>query len=176
MHRTTVDAVRVHRAPLCHARGLLVAGNLRLPCALGRSGVTRAKREGDGASPAGWLAVRRIWWRADRVPPPRGRVPRRRIRPDLGWCDDARHRRYNQPIPLPTAAGHELMWREDRLYDYVVELGWNDRPAKPGRGSAIFLHLARPGLSPTAGCVAVTPAAIRPLLARLGPRTRLVIA
>ena len=38
------------------------------PCALGRSSVVgeSAKREGDGATPAGRFALRRVLWRADR--------------------------------------------------------------------------------------------------------------
>ena len=44
-----------------------------------------------------------------------------------------------------------------------------------GRGSAIFLHLARPEFSPTEGCVAVAPAMIRRLLERIGPKTRIEI-
>lgn len=68
------------------------------------------------------------------------------------------------------------MWRDDGLYDLVVELGWNDAPATPGRGSAIFLHAARPGFTPTAGCVALEARILRRVVARLGPKTKLEIA
>ena len=63
------------------------------------------------------------------------------------------------------------MWRDDHLYDVVLDLAWNRGPVRPGHGSAIFLHLAAAGLKPTAGCVAVEPRMIRRLLARIGPRT-----
>jgi L,D-peptidoglycan transpeptidase YkuD (ErfK/YbiS/YcfS/YnhG family) len=39
----------------------------------------------------------------------------------------------------------------------------------------VFLHLARPQYAPTAGCVAMTAAAIRRLLRRIGPHTRIII-
>jgi L,D-peptidoglycan transpeptidase YkuD (ErfK/YbiS/YcfS/YnhG family) len=58
-------------------------------------------------------------------------------------------------VRLPFEASHERLWREDHLYDLVGVLGWNDDPPRPGRGSAIFLHLARPDFGPTEGCIAL---------------------
>jgi L,D-peptidoglycan transpeptidase YkuD (ErfK/YbiS/YcfS/YnhG family) len=156
--------------------GWLTAGALRFPCALGRSGVTHAKREGDGATPAGRFALRRLWLRPGAGFGRPSHLPQRLTRPHDGWCDDARHPRYNRPVRLPFAAGHERMWREDALYDAVIEIGWNDQPAVRGRGSAIFLHLARPGYKPTEGCVAVARPHLARLLPLIGPRTRIDIA
>jgi L,D-peptidoglycan transpeptidase YkuD (ErfK/YbiS/YcfS/YnhG family) len=96
--------------------------------------------------------------------PCRARVPLERIEPGLGWCDASGDRNYNQPVHLPYPASHEKMARDDRLYDTVLVLDWNLRPAKRGRGSAIFLHLARPGFTPTEGCVAVSRATMRRIL------------
>ncbi|MCA1906615.1 MAG: L,D-transpeptidase family protein [Desulfarculus sp.] len=142
----------------------------RHACVLGRSGVFRDKREGDGATPAGDWPVRRVWFRPDRQPAPlTAGLPVRAIAPDDGWCDDPGHPEYNRPVKLPFPASHEKMWREDRLYDLVVELGYNDDPVVPGRGSAIFLHLARPDRSPTAGCVAFAREDLLAILSRLGP-------
>ncbi len=159
------------------ARGRLSAGRgAPLPCALGPAGIVVDKREGDGATPRGALPVRRLWRRADRGPRPPTALPVRTIRRDDGWCDAPGHRSYNRLVRLPFQGSHEALWRQDGLYDLVAELGWNDRPARPGRGSAIFLHAARPGFPPTAGCVALAPEALRRLLAKLGPRTVLRIA
>jgi L,D-peptidoglycan transpeptidase YkuD (ErfK/YbiS/YcfS/YnhG family) len=57
--------------------------------------------------------------------------------------------------------------REDHLYDIVLVLGYNDRPRVRGKGSAIFVHLAREGLTPTAGCIAFSRRDLRALLAEL---------
>ncbi len=124
-------------------------------CALGRTGVSTEKREGDGATPAGALVLRRLLWRADRLERPLAVVPAAPLSPAAGWCDDPGDAAYNTEIRLPHSASHERLWREDALYDLVGVLGWNDAPPVPGRGSAIFLHVAAPGHTPTAGCVAL---------------------
>jgi L,D-peptidoglycan transpeptidase YkuD (ErfK/YbiS/YcfS/YnhG family) len=156
--------------------GRLTVMRLVLPCALGKGGVSAAKREGDGATPRGRFPLRRVWLRPDRRAPPHGALPTCFTEPQDGWCDDPRHPRYNRPVRLPFAASHERMWRDDDIYDVVIEIGWNDRPAIRGRGSAIFLHLARPGYTPTEGCIAVSRRDMARLLPRLGPHTRIDIA
>jgi L,D-peptidoglycan transpeptidase YkuD (ErfK/YbiS/YcfS/YnhG family) len=173
--RRTARVIRVFRSPLDKTRGRLAAPGLDLPCSLGRSGPRAAKREGDGATPFGRFTVLGGFYRPDRLLRPWTAVSLRRSRPDLGWCDDPRDRNYNRPIPLPATAGHEKLWREDGLYDVVLDLSYNRGPRRRGRGSAIFLHLARPDGRPTEGCVAVNRQRMARLLARLGPATTLVI-
>ncbi|QFU14984.1 L,D-transpeptidase family protein [Microvirga thermotolerans] len=175
MKTAYVNLVVVRRSPLDRRRGRLEAGALVLPCALGRTGPRRDKREGDGASPIGRFPLLQGFYRADRMNRPRTGLKLRPLRPQDGWSDDPRDRRYNRPVPLPCPTGHEKMWREDHLYDIVLDIGWNRGPIRRGRGSAIFLHLARPGFAPTEGCVAVAPQAARRLLERIGPRTRIAI-
>jgi L,D-peptidoglycan transpeptidase YkuD (ErfK/YbiS/YcfS/YnhG family) len=175
MIRSYVDTVRVFPLPGDRRRGRLVAGNLVLPCALGRGGARRDKREGDGATPIGRFRLLQAFYRGDRRWRPRTGLLLRRLRRQDGWSDDPRDPRYNQLVRLPRAAGHETMWREDALYDVVVDIGWNRGPVIRGRGSAIFLHLARPGFMPTHGCVAVDGRMIGRLLERIGPRTRIEI-
>lgn len=134
-------------------------------CALGRGGIRRDKREGDGATPVGLLPLRRVLYRADRVAAPRCRVAVEPIAPEDGWCDDPSHADYNRQVRLPHPARHEELWRADSLYDIVGVLGWNDAPVERGRGSAIFLHLARPDLGPTEGCIALPERDLRAVLA-----------
>jgi L,D-peptidoglycan transpeptidase YkuD (ErfK/YbiS/YcfS/YnhG family) len=133
---------------------LVVAGQI-YRMALGRSGVRADKQEGDGATPAGLLPLRRVLYRADKVAIPRTALPREPIAVSDGWCDDPGHPDYNRPVQLPHPASCEELWRRDAVYDIVVVLGWNDAPVVRGRGSAIFLHAARPGYAPTEGCVAL---------------------
>ncbi len=133
--------------------------------AIGRGGVRADKQEGDGATPLGLLPLRRVLYRADRGPVPLAAVPREPIAPDDGWCDDPAYPDYNRMVRLPHPAHCEALWRDDRLYDIVGVLGWNDAPVVRGRGSAIFLHVARPDLAPTAGCIALPPSDLRAVLA-----------
>jgi len=154
-----------------HRRGLLAAGPLHAACALGRSGIRRDKREGDGATPAGHWRMVGLLYRADRLPRPMTRLPVSPIRPDLGWCDDPSDRRYNRPVRVPYHGSHERLWREDRLYDLLVVLDYNLAAPRPGAGSAVFLHLASPNFAPAAGCIAVAPETMRRILALVGTTT-----
>ena len=140
-------------------------------CALGRSGVIEAgdKREGDGFSPLGAWPLRRVFFRPDRGPPPGTALATRAISPKDGWCDDPADPAYNRLIQKPYPASHEDLWRADGVYDLIVELGHNDDPPIPGLGSAIFLHLARPGFTPTEGCVALERAALEAVLRQAEP-------
>jgi L,D-peptidoglycan transpeptidase YkuD (ErfK/YbiS/YcfS/YnhG family) len=135
--------------------GWISCGAARFKCALGRCGRRAIKREGDGASPIGRWPLRRVFYRADRMTRPRTGLLLAPLRRDDGWCDAAADRNYNRRVRLPYSASAESMWRQDRLYDLVVVLGHNDRPRRRNGGSAIFLHLARPGYAPTAGCIAL---------------------
>lgn len=171
MKRRTARVIRVFRSPLDRTRGRLVGAGIDLPCALGRSGPGHGKREGDGLTPVGRFKVLCALYRPDRMRRPPTSLPLGAIRPDLGWADDPRDRRYNRPITLPSSFGHERMWRDDALYDLVLDLSYNRGPAVPGRGSAIFLHSARPGFLPTEGCIAVDRSRIRALVERIGPDT-----
>ncbi len=137
------------------ADGRFVFAGRSYACALGRAGVSLEKREGDGATPAGTLPLRRLFWRPDRLTRPGTVVPAQPLATDIGWCDDPAASAYNTEVRLPCAVAHERLWREDSLYDLIGVLGWNDSPVVAGRGSAIFLHVAAPGLAPTAGCVAL---------------------
>lgn len=136
-----------------------------VPCAIGKGGIRTDKREGDGASPVGSFALRRVLYRPDRGAKPATALPVSAIAPDDGWCDDPAHPDYNRPVTLPHPASCERMWREDGLYDIVVVLGHNDDPPVPGLGSAIFLHVAKPDYAGTEGCVALAIGHLRELLA-----------
>ena len=97
------------------------------------------------------------------------------LQPDDGWVDDPADSNYNRPVKLPYPASHEEMWLKDGLYDLVVVIGYNTDPVVPGRGSAIFLHVARPDFSPTAGCIAIGREVLAGLLGLLGPGSRITI-
>jgi L,D-peptidoglycan transpeptidase YkuD (ErfK/YbiS/YcfS/YnhG family) len=158
--------------------GVFDLGGRLTRCALGPAGVVAAaeKREGDGRSPLGVWPIRRVLYRPDRGPAPPTELPLAPITPSDGWCDAPDDSAYNRPVTLPYPASAEAMWREDEAYDLVAILGHNDDPPLPGRGSAIFLHLARPGFPPTQGCVALSRADMLELLLLAGPGSAIAIA
>ena len=166
-------AARVVARPGDRLKGLIRIGPHVIPCALGRGGITRFKREGDGGTPAARMALLYGYYRADRIARP---VAHHRLSPTpprLGWSDDVNDGRYNRPVSRPFNGSHEEMARADELYDTVIVLDWNVTRRALHRGSAIFLHLARPGYTPTAGCVAVTAKDMRRLLGFLAPGAEL---
>ena len=148
-----------------HPEGRLSLRGLVFRAALGRGGVRRDKQEGDGATPAGLLPLRRVLYRADRVPAPECAVAVEPIAPNDGWCDDVSQADYNRMIRLPHDGHYEELWRADGVYDLIGVLGWNDAPVQRGRGSAIFLHVARPDYVPTEGCIALAMRDLRHVLA-----------
>jgi L,D-peptidoglycan transpeptidase YkuD (ErfK/YbiS/YcfS/YnhG family) len=170
-----LSEIRIKAAAGNPRRGWLTAGGQTIPVALGRGGIKANKREGDGGTPRGTFRPRQVWWRGDRHPRPRSFLPVRAIRPEDAWCEDPQSRHYNQPMRLDRDSSGDRLARGDRLYDFIIEIDHNSAPRIAGRGSAVFLHLARQDFSPTAGCVSMTQSAMLRLLARLGPETRIVI-
>jgi L,D-peptidoglycan transpeptidase YkuD (ErfK/YbiS/YcfS/YnhG family) len=168
-------SLRIRPAAGNPRRGWLTEGGLAIPVALGRGGILANKREGDGATPMGIFRPRQVWWRADRHVRPRTLLPVRAIGPDDAWCEDSNDRHYNQPVRLTPGHHGDRLQRDDHLYDFIVEIDHNTCPRIAGRGSAVFLHLARDNFGPTAGCVSMTKSAMLHLLRRLSPRTRIRI-
>jgi L,D-peptidoglycan transpeptidase YkuD (ErfK/YbiS/YcfS/YnhG family) len=159
------------------ADGVARWGALRFRCALGRSGRRSDKREGDGATPVGAWPMRRLLYRPDRfAAPPESGLPAAPIARADGWCDAPGDPAYNQPVRLPYRASAERLWRRDLVYDLIVVLGHNDAPVVPGHGSAVFLHIARPGYPPTQGCVALARRDLLAVLAAADPASHVVVA
>jgi len=144
-------------------------------CAIGRGGICADKREGDGATPAGIFPCRLVYWRPDHLAEPRTALPRTALAPEDGWCDAPGDPAYNRLVRLPYPVSAERLWREDGVYDLIVPLGYNDDPVVPGKGSAIFLHAARPDYVPTEGCVALALGDLLDFLAAAGASPRVVI-
>lgn len=156
-------------------QGRLIAGSWEMKCAFGRSGLTHHKKEGDGATPIGTWPLRLLYRRPDRPEAPQTGLPVVDISAGQGWCDDPAHQDYNQLVALPFVASHEILWRDDGLYDLMVPLGYNDTSIVPGKGSAIFFHLARADYQPTEGCIAISEQDMRKLLPLLSPKTQMTI-
>lgn len=175
MRRIFLRNIAVQPLPGRKSRGLLRAGALVLPVALGRGGIKANKREGDGGTPRGRFRPLRLWWRADRLPRPRTLLPTRRITRAAAWSEDPGDRSYNRPVVRSANEPGDRLWRSDGLYDLFIEIDHNVRPRVAGRGSAVFIHVARPGFAPTAGCLALRMQDLVRLSQRMGPKTRITI-
>ena len=157
------------------SRGLVHGFGMTLPCALGRSGMRSQKCEGDGATPI--LVTRPLYgfYRADRERKPVSSLPFYPMARHWGWCDDPTHPSYNRLVDRPFASSHEEMWREDNLYDLVIVLDINISKRIRGRGSALFMHVARPDYKATEGCIALAKPDLRKLLKLMGHDCRINI-
>ena len=144
-------------------------------CVLGWGSVCANKYEGDGVTPVGRWPLRSVYYRPDRISRPNTLLPTQALKPEDGWCDDPKNAAYNQHIKKPFAASYEDLWREDGIYDLIVVLGHNDSPPQPDKGSAIFMHVVQPDLSPTEGCIALALDDLVEILEGSGPDTAIVI-
>jgi L,D-peptidoglycan transpeptidase YkuD (ErfK/YbiS/YcfS/YnhG family) len=158
-------------------RGKLIWQGRFYRAALGRGGVSPEKKEGDGKTPAGCFPLRQVFYRPDRLSPPRTSLPIQPLKPDYGWDDNPASPSYNRLVRISETASFqgEQLWRQDNLYDLVVIVGYNDDPPIPGRGSAIFIHIARPNYSPTAGCVALSQKDLQEILEGVSTKTQICI-
>jgi L,D-peptidoglycan transpeptidase YkuD (ErfK/YbiS/YcfS/YnhG family) len=162
-------------ADLVYEKGTLSwpGGSARAAC--GKAGVRADKREGDHASPAGTFPLMCAFYRPDRLAASSTRLPLAAMKPSDGWVDDPGDPRYNTLVTLPYSASHEELWRADGLYDLLVVIGYNTAPVAPGKGSAIFLHVAAADFSGTEGCIAVAREVLVSLMGLLGPGSTITI-
>lgn len=163
--------LEVRALPTDKCKGFLTLGQITVPCALGRSGISMRKLEGDGATPAGRFRLLYGYCRKDRLRWLSSRLPFKSLTPSDGWCDDPTSSLYNRSVSLPFEGSHEKMWRDDCLYDVVIVLDFNIAPATKGQGSAIFFHIARDDFRPTEGCVAISKKDMRRLLPLIDSQT-----
>lgn len=153
-------------------RGVRFQGQL-YPCTIGKTGITRNKREGDKATPAGIHRIVGMLYRPDRIPAP---VPwAMPIGPRDLWSDDGTQGDYNSLVQAPYPHSHEVLRRADPLYDLVILTDWNWPDAVAGRGSAIFIHQQRRPGYPTEGCVAFSRAHLHRIAAQLTRHSRLIV-
>lgn len=145
------------------------------PAVVGKSGVVPAdtKKEGDKATPNGEYVILGGFYRPDAIEKPVAQIELQPISSDDTWIDDQADPRYNSLAKAADASGvsHEKLWRDDHLYNLVLDLNYNRTPAVPGKGSAIFVHVARdldmPANTPTDGCIAFCQADLLEILRSL---------
>jgi len=144
-------------------------------CRTGHGGFRSKKVEGDGMTPTGTYPLRKVFYRPDRIRPFACDLPMSSLTPIDGWCDDPTDPAYNCLIKTPYPASHEDLWRKDHVYDILIVVGYNDSPAIPPRGSAIFIHLMNENETPTEGCIALSRGDLIEILAELSPTAKLFV-
>ena len=137
-------------------KNFLYINEISIPCAIGKNGITSDKKEGDGCTPFGKYKFREIYYRADKLGIIKFNNRSVKIDPNDGWCDDPKSKLYNQFINFPFCQSAEKLYRDDDLYDIVCVIDYNINPTEPGKGSAIFLHVAHKDFRGTEGCIAIS--------------------
>jgi L,D-peptidoglycan transpeptidase YkuD (ErfK/YbiS/YcfS/YnhG family) len=155
--------------------GYLKYKNLKFRCALGKAGIGKKKIEGDNITPKGTFKIVKIYYRNDRIKKISSKFRLIEITKNIGWCDDPKSRKYNQPIKLPTKYSHEILYRRDNIYDLILVLNYNMSPIIKNKGSAIFIHMAKKNYKKTAGCIALKKANLIYLVRKITKNTKVII-
>ena len=149
--------------------------NEKVPCAIGKNGISRNKLEGDGCTPIGEYKFDKILYRRDKLGEINFKIESFDISQDDGWCDDPNSIYYNQLIRFPFKESAEHLYRDDDIYDIVCVLNYNTSPVVPNKGSAIFLHAAHFDYRGTAGCIAVKLKTLRTIAEKIVPGSSIII-
>jgi L,D-peptidoglycan transpeptidase YkuD (ErfK/YbiS/YcfS/YnhG family) len=155
--------------------GYLEYKNLKFRCALGKAGIKKKKKEGDNITPKGTFKIIRVYYRRDKIKNITASIKKRKIKKNIGWCDDPVSNSYNKEIKLPSKFGHEKLYRKDNLYDLILVLNYNINPIIKNKGSAIFIHIAKKNYKPTAGCIALKQRDLLELLKNIKKNTKIKI-
>jgi len=135
--------------------GYLKYKKLIFKCALGKSGIGKKEKEGDNITPCGRFKLTKIFYRKDRIKKISSSLKFVEIKRNMGWCDDPKSKNYNKLIKIPSKFSHEKLYRRDSIYDLILPLNFNTNKTKKGKGSAIFLHVAKKNYLATKGCIAI---------------------
>ena len=155
--------------------GYLKYKNFKCRCALGKAGINKKIKEGDNITPAGVFKITKIYYRADKIKNIKTAIKKIKIKKNMGWCDDIKSRFYNKEIKLPIQHSHEKLYRKDEIYDIICVLNFNTNPISRGKGSAIFVHVAKKKYTSTKGCVALKKKDLMYILSKIKKNTKIKI-
>ena len=145
--------------------------NYKIKCSIGKNGLTSMKREGDQRTPKGKFKFILLLYRKDRINYLHSKIKKKKIKKNMGWCDDPKSKDYNKLVRLPFKFNFEKLYRSDSIYDIFFVLDFNTNPIKKNKGSAIFIHIAKKSFSSTKGCVAIKKADIKMLAKKISKNT-----
>ena len=128
--------------------------DFKFKCCIGRNGLKKNKIEGDKCTPKGIFKLGALYYRKDRVKKPITGLKTKKIKRNMGWCNDSKNKFYNREVKVNKNISHEKLFRKDYKYDYLLVIEYNTKKIKANRGSAIFIHLTK-NFEATAGCIAL---------------------
>ena len=153
----------------------LIIGEFKLKCCIGKNGISKNKTEGDLTTPAGIFKIGNLYWREDRVKKPTTKLFCKKIKRNMGWCNDSKSKLYNKEIKINKKIKHEKLFRKDYKYNYLLVIEYNTKSIKPNKGSAIFIHLTK-NFKPTVGCIALLEKDFLILLKLINKKSKIKIS
>ena len=154
-------------------KNTLIIDDFKFKCCVGKNGLSSNKKEGDFSTPIGIFNLVKLYFRKDRVNPPKSKIFKKIIKKNMAWCDDPSHKKYNQEIWVNSKKNKENLYRSDYKYDYIISTSHNHKRI-PHKGSAIFVHLTD-DYKPTAGCVALKKNDLEIVLKLIDQKTKIKI-
>ena len=143
-------------------------------CSIGKNGINTKKREGDLCTPKGNFLITKVFYRSDKIKKINTKIKKIKIKKNMGWCNDPKHKKYNSLINIKEKIKHEKLYRKDAKYDLIIIIDYNLAKPIPFKGSAIFIHLTN-NYKPTAGCVALRKNDMLVLLKLINKKTKIKI-
>ena len=148
--------------------------DFKFKCCIGKNGLTKFKKEGDGKTPKGIFKIEHLYFRKDRIKKPLTKLKCIEIKRNMGWCDDVKNKKYNKLIKINKKFSHEKLFRKDKKYDLLIPIKYNFNKIIPGKGSCIFIHLTS-DYKPTAGCIALKNKDLLILLKLINKNSKIII-
>ena len=134
----------------------------KVKCAVGKRGIGIKKKEGDFITPIGKIKILFMLY------PKINKFP---IKKNMAWCNEPNSKSYNKLIYLPSEYKYEKLYRKENTYDIILVLNFNRSPIKAGKGSAIFVHVAKKNYKQTEGCIALEKKNLKRIIEKINKKT-----
>ena len=156
-------------------KNYLIFQNYKVKCAIGKRGINIKKKEGDLITPKGTFKIKKLLYRRDKVGAINTKLKKVVIKKNMGWCNDTKSKDYNKLISFPFQFTAERLYRKDNIYDLILVLNYNMNPIRNGKGSAIFIHIAKNNFGATEGCVALKKNNLKKIIKKLNKNIKVII-
>jgi len=156
-------------------KNYLLYKGYKLKCCIGKSGIKKAKKEGDLSTPKGTFKLGFLYYRKDRIKLPKCKIKKKIIKKNMGWCNDSKSNKYNKQITFPYKYSAEKLYKKENVYDLFLLIKYNPKPIIKKKGSAIFLHISKKNYRPTHGCVAISKKDFLKIIPLINSKTSIAI-